>query len=336
MNSGKSFSSDVKSLYVDGTFGKAKADVKLEGSSAVLKESTNLSSDFDTGISAIKRLTNNTGIGDTSYIFNQIKSGTIASTGIVNITIDTAATGASAERLNQTSGSVLTGTSAQEYNIFASANAYTANLTGTINFASGNTTITGTSTSFDTELEANSNIRIQANSTSTHIRRVVSIANSTQLVISAPIAASNTASNYNKYFVTGTPLPIANVTINSNTSFSANLGAVLDSGSQTVYCSYPVNRNQASAIPKIINKNVFVKIDCSNNAATSVGPWDMGHSDVHKIRHIYVGASYANTNPDRLAWFDLDNGACAMLCMNMAVWLLSLSMQQALLVRLRC
>jgi len=308
MNSGKSFSSDVKSLYVDGTFGKAKADVKLEGSSAVLKESTNLSSDFDTGISAIKRLTNNTGIGDTSYIFNQIKSGTIASTGIVNITIDTAATGASAERLNQTSGSVLTGSSAQEYNIFASANAYTANLTGTINFASGNTTITGTSTSFDTELEANSNIRIQANSTSTHIRRVVSIANSTQLVISAPIAASNTTSNYNKYFVTGTPLPIANVTINSNTSFSANLGAVLDSGSQTVYCSYPVNRNQASAIPKIINKNVFVKIDCSNNAATSVGPWDMGHSDVHKIRHIYVGASYANTNPDRLAWFDLDNG----------------------------
>ena len=308
MNSGKSFSADVKSLYMTGSLGSAKADVVIENDLAVLKESTKASVAFNTGLSAIKRLTNNTGIGDTTYTYTQIKSGTLGTGGTVTITIDTAGPGTSTESLTQTTGSTVTGSSLDLYNVYLSQNAYTANLTGTIAISSGNVVIVGTGTAFTTQLTANSNIRIYANSTQTYVRRVVSIANSTQLTIDSSIAQTNTSSAFGKYYVTGTPLPLSSVLINSNTSFTANLNATVDSGTQTVYCQYPVFRNQATAIPKVVNKNVFVKIDCSNNVSSNSGPWSLGIADVHKIRHVYVGTTYANTNTDRLSWFTLDSG----------------------------
>lgn len=309
MNSGKSFSTDVKSIYgSSGTTGDAKADIVLENDVAVLKDSTRLSTVFGTGLYAIKRLTDNTGIGDTSFIYSQIKSGTLANNGIVSITLDSVAAGAATERLNYTSGSTLTGSSLDDFNICLTANAYTANLTGTIALSTGNVVIVGSGTSFTTDLSSNSNIRIYANSTQTYVRRVVSITNNTSLTIDASIAATNASCKFGKYFVGGTPLPVANINVTSNTSFSANLGYNLDSGSQTVYCYYPVNRNQAVSIPKIINKNRFVKIDCSNNASNTVGPWNLGLPNVHKIRHVYVGTTYANSNPDRSSWFILDDG----------------------------
>jgi hypothetical protein len=311
MDSGKNFSTDVKSIYTDGAFGKAKADIVLENGLAILKESTKTACYFATGLAAVKRLTNNTGIGDTSFIYNQIKSGTMAADGTVTITIDTVATGAASERLNSTSGTTITGSLLEDYQIYLSANAYTANLTNDISITSGGTTITGNNTLFGTELEANCNIRIYANSTQTYVRRVVSIASNTQLTVDAPLPQSNGSAKYQRFYVGGTPIPLQSVTINSNTSFTANTNiptAAFDSGSQSVYCTYPVNRNEATSIPKVINKSRFVKIDCSNNVANTLGPWDLGFTDVHKIRNIYVGTSYANTNPERSDWFTLDTG----------------------------
>lgn len=307
MNSGKSFTSDVKSIYFAGSLGNVKADLVLENDVAVLKESTKTSLVFSTGLSAIKRLTDNTGVGDSSYVYNQIKTGTILTNGNTTITIDTAAPGASAEKLNHSVGS-LSAASREEYNVILSANAYTANLTGTIAFTSGNVVITGTSTLFGTQLTTNSNIRIYANTTQTYVRRVVSINSNTSLVLDAPIVATaNALCNFGEYFVDGTVLPLSGVTVTSNTSFTAVLGKTLNS-TQTVYCSYPVKRSQTVAIPKVIKKNRFLKIDCSNNAANSTGPWVLGVPDAHKIRHVYVGASYSNTNTDRASWFTLDSG----------------------------
>lgn len=307
MNTGKSFSTDVKSLYVSGSFGAAKADIVLENGLAVLKETTNKTTVFNTGLQAIKRLTNNTGIGDTNYSYIQTKSGTISSAGEVTITLDTAAPGASTERLNYSVGA-LSSSARENFNVYLSTNAYSSNLTGNIAISSGNVVIVGTGTTFTTSLTANSNIRIYSNTSQAYVRRVVSIANNTQLTIDASIPDSNTSTKFGKYFVTGTPLPLDNVTINSNTSFTANVNITLDSGTQTVYCSYPVNRNQATAIPKVINKNKFVKIDCSNNVANSVGPWNLGLSDVLKVRNVYVGTTYSTNTTNRVSWFDLDSG----------------------------
>lgn len=308
MNSDKSFASDVKSIYVNGTFGGSKADIVLENDIAVLKDSTKNNLLFNSGLFSVKRLTNNTGIGDTNFNYTQIKSATLATDGTVSVSIDVAAPGASSERLTSTAGSSLTGNSIEPYDIYLSSNAYTANLTGTVAVTSGNNTIVGTGTTFTSSLVANSLIRITANSIQSYVRRVTAIANSTSLTIDAPITQSNSSTVIQKYFVTGTPLPLQYVTINTTTSFTANLNLTLDSGTQTVYCSFPVNRNQATAVPKLINKNRFVKIDCSNNTANTVGPWNLGLCDVHKIRHIYAGTTYSNTNTDVLSWFKFDTG----------------------------
>ena len=308
MNSGSAFS-DVRGIYsTSGTYGDSKADIILESGAAVLKSSSTSTAVFPVGLQAIKSLTNNTGSGDTLYTYTQIKTSTLlAAGGTVAVTIDTAGPGTSSEKLTS-SPSTLTGPSIANYNIYLSANAYTANLTGSIALSSGNVAIVGTSTSFTSELAANSNIRIYANTSSTHIRRVVSVANATYLTLDAPITATNAACDFGEFFVGGTPLPLEDVIITSNTAFTANASLTLDSGNQTVYCQYPVYRNEATPIPKLINKSRYVKIDCSNNTATSVGPWNLGLTDMHKIRAIYVGTTYANTNTDRISWFNLDNG----------------------------
>ena len=307
MNSGKSFSNDVKSIYVSsgGTFGAAKADLVLENGVAVLKESTRSTSLFQNGLQATRNLAGNTGIGDTSFVYNQVKSGTLDVTGSIALTIDSAASGGT-EKLNSTSGSVLTGVSLDGYNFYVSANTYTANVSGTISISSGNAAITGTS--LTTKLSIGQIIRISANSTNHLIRRVVSIANATYATIDSTPSVSNATAVFQYFYPGGTPLPIANVTINSNTSFTAQLGINIGSGSTTVYCSYPVNRTSAVAVPKVINKSKFVKLDLSNNAATTIGPWNLGYADIHKIKHVYLGTSYSNTNPDKVDWFDLDTG----------------------------
>lgn len=306
MDSGKSFASDVKSIYHSGTFGIAKADLVLESGIVVLKDSSASSLVFNSGLFATKRLTNNTGIGDTTYTYHQIKSGTMNSSGAVTISLDTAASGASSEKLTDTSN-VTSSAALAEYNAFFSNGVYSANQTGTIEVVSGNTQIIGTGTSFGDSL-TNTLIRIYANTTQTYVRKVLSVANTTVLNIDTPISEANTSTKYQNYYAAGSPIPLANVIINSNTSFTANFNNTMDSGSQTVYVQYPVYRNQAVAIPKLIKKNVVVKIDCSNNVANSVGPWNLGFPDVHKIKHVYLGTTFSNTNSDRLDWFNLDTG----------------------------
>ena len=307
MNSGKSFSTDVKSIYTnDATLGKAKADLVLENSLAVLKENTKLSVVFPSGFAATKRLTDNTGISDTTYIYNQTKASTIATDGTITISsLDTAAPGAGLERIPLSAGA-FTGSDINDFNFYTVSNTYTANLSGTINLQTGQTVLAGTGTSFGTEIAADDIIRIDDGS-SQHLRRIVSVTNTTQIILDASIAATNTACVYQWYLPAGLPLPINTVTVSSNTAFVANLDYTM-SAANDVYCTFNVLRNQATAINKLINKSRYVKIDCGTHGAGAAGPWDLGITDVHKIRNIFVGTSYANTNTDRKTWFELDNG----------------------------
>jgi len=305
MNSGRSFES-VRSIYTDGTYGKAKADIVLEGGKSVLKDSNYASLIYSLGIEAPKRLTNANGDNDTDYNFLQITSATIASSGNTVVNLETPAAGG-AERLTSTAGSTLRSGSIDQYNVFASANVYTANLTGTIAITSGNITIVGTSTLFQTELSEGSLVRIYDGS-SYHVRRVTTISSNATMYINAGISAANSAANFQEYFVTGSPLPIQSVYVNSNTQFTAVLEKTLDSGATSAYVSYPVNRNLAVQANKDLNKNVKIKIDCSNNVSGTVGPFNLGISDLVKVNAVYVGTTYANTNNDRLSWFTIDNG----------------------------
>jgi hypothetical protein len=306
MNAGYSFS-QVKSLYgTSGTAGNFKCDVVLENGVCVLKESSKNNLLLNTGLLSVKSLTNNTGIGDTYYVYNQIKTATLAVDGTVSVSLDTAGPGTSTEKLNSASGTTLTGSSAEPYNIYLSQNAYSSNLTGNVSFSTTSVTVSGTGTSFLTSYQVGSLIYLYANTTTAFVRRVESIANNESLTVDALPAYSNTDTTHARYFVGGSVLPLTAVNINSNTAFTANTDLTIASGTQSVYCSYPVNRNLALSIPKVINKSVYVKISC---ASDQTGPWNLGLCDVHKIRHVYVGTgTYSTTNADRLSWFTFDDG----------------------------
>lgn len=315
MNSGQSFS-NVKSVYGTSSFGNVKADIVLESDgSAQIKDPGLNSLVFPTGYQAIKRLRDASGVNDNQFIFRDITSATIAANGVVTFTINTPANGGN-ERLNASAG-VLSDTTEQNFNIILSSAAYSANLAGTVDTTNANgVIIDGTSTSFDTNFIAGDLIRVNHGS-GFQIREVVAVTNSTQIIVDADITQANTVAKYQKYYVAGHVVNTSDfsgtITVLSNTQFTVDTNldvgtGTLDSGTQTVYAEYQILRTAATETAKEINKSRYVKIDCSNNAANTVGPWDLGFTDLHKVRNIYVGTTYANTNPERTAWFTVDNG----------------------------
>jgi hypothetical protein len=303
MNSGKSFSNDAKSFYISGSFGKAKADAVLENSKSVIKDSIKNSLLFDTGINSIKRLTDSNGVNDTQFIIKDSATATLQSNGFVTFTLNTPYAGGN-EKLNYSTGT-LSDVNELKLDISLSTEAYSANQTGTIT-ASG-TTVTGTGTTFTSDFAVNDFIR---SASSGAVRRITDIASDTSLTINASLTESGV--NYQRYWPQGHVMDLAgvggSVNIISNTQFSVStdISTSGGSGSQTVYGDYEVIRTGAVPITKNINKDTFVKIDCSSAGVD--GPFNLGLIDVASISAIYIGSDYSESNPDRSLWFDLDTG----------------------------
>ena len=312
MGSGYSFS-NAQSITVNtgiSVYGGARADIVLENDIAVLKNPSSNFLVWDTKIPAVKRLTDNTGITDTSFIYTQIANGTFANNGNVTITISPAALGATSEQLIHSPATYTTDAILDQYNIFFSANAHTANLTGNVAINSGNATIIGSGTLFQTQLAVDGLLRY-LDGANPYFAKIVSIASNTSLTVANLPSVTNAAAKFQRFYVSGSPVPLQSITVHSNSQFTGVYGYNFDSANQTSYASFPVQRNGAKAISKIINKNILIKVDCSNNAANSVGPWDLGLVDVLKIRSVYVGntvTGYSNTLTNRSDWFTLDDG----------------------------
>jgi hypothetical protein len=306
MNSGKSFSSDAKSFVSTS----ARGDFVLESGTVRLRDTSRQSLIFDTGHTAVKRLTDKNGVNDTSYIYRQTSTATLQSNGFVTFTINTPAPG-SIESLGFSVGQV-SAINRNRFDIAFTANAFSSNSSGTLNVVSGNTIVIGSNTSFVDDFSANDLIRINIGGSSFEIRRIESIINATAIELDSSISTSNNSANYQRYFVGGTLIDLsgANAGINviSNTQFQVSTDLTLDSGSQTVTGQYPVLRNLAIPSSKNIRKNRLVKIDLSTNSAGTQGPWNLGFTDVSRINTVHIGNTYANTNPNRIDWFILDSG----------------------------
>lgn len=322
MDSLMSFSSDVKSIFANNaTLGPAKGDVVLESGAAVLKESSTSTLVFPIGVATVKRLRDSAGVNDTQFIFRDIKSDTMDANGIVTFTINTPAAGG-VERLNDGVG-FLSDTSEKDYSIVLSADAYSANITGTVDLSNANTLIVGAGTLFETEYEVGEFFRA-SNSTASHIRRVVSITDNTNLNVDTQVNVGETAADIQNFYPDGHVISLlaaaggGTLEILSNTQFTVDTklathgGDVIDTGSQTVFAQYPVRRTAAVQSAKDIKKTRFVKIDTQSHSAGVSGPWGLGLADIHKITNVYVDTSgsdtYLTSNPERKIWFDLDPG----------------------------
>jgi hypothetical protein len=319
MNAGKSFSSDVKSIYLaSGAYGKFKADLILESSAAVLYDATFTPMLFNTGYSAVKSLSAPT--RDTSFYYRKTSSSTLNANGFISFTLSGG--------LGAAGGEQLYNTDSRDYLISFSANAFSANIAGTVNVystvnatASNSTAsfVTGTTTTFESSFKVGDTIRISNTTAGSPVLYKIGGISSNTLMYVLPAATANSVANtYQKYFQDGSILNLTDAMLSVNATsntFTVSTGTTFDSGAgNTVYAQYPVVKSPAVQTAKTVSKSRLVKIDCSNNNANGTsnanGPWSLGFPDVIKINNIWVGSSstYANTTANRLTWFTLDNG----------------------------
>lgn len=141
--------------------------------------------------------------------------------------------------------------------------------------------------------------------------------------LSGSSVASDSAANFSIYYPQGHHVNIVDVNdaieniapnlatqarqFRVNTDLGGSLNLV---GNVNVRASIPVRRTSATETKKEIQKNVFVKIDCAgvNGNTNEIGPWNLGITDLARIRSIHVGSTFSEDNPERTAWFEINNG----------------------------
>ena len=325
LNANRRFA-DVRSIVLTGgTFGDARADTVLISGETQLQDGNRDILVYPIGLNAVKTLYGANTVPDTQFIFRDITSDTIATNGLVTFTINLATNGGT-ERLVDSVGT-LSNTRELAYNIILGNEAYTSTL-GTMGVTQDDPTTPNTSiwvvtggagTLFTQQFVPGDLINISAAYNGTQTTKVISVDSDTKMIILRGNVVAVGAINYRKYYVKGHVVNLSQFggtiqvlnSIPTQTQFivdtKLNLGGTLNT-TQTVYAEYQVLRSQAIQIEKEIKKKRFVRINCSANPGGITGPWNLGFSDVAKIRGIYVGSTYANTNPEKSAWFSLDNG----------------------------
>ena len=296
MNSGKNFNS-VRSVYFDGTNdGVADTVTDTDPTTAETIVKT-YDTDFDTllfptGLRAI----GNSGITDTSFSYRTTnESATITTSGTVVLTAG------SGEVFPYTAGQNLTTTQKADLILVPQANVeMSANLSGTIS-TSSNTTITGSSTTFTSDLAAGDWIRIKYDASSnTEIRRIVSINSATSITVDSNTTYTSSSKNYARVFPAYMPIPIqsrSNRTANvdsGGTTLTIDLFATTSettSGSVTGAVTYNVKKSSASAVAKSVSRGALVKINTTTHGLTSSGPWCLGLSDVVRLKGVYMNTT---------------------------------------------
>ena len=297
----------IKSIgYVSGT--KGYADVTSDG---VVGSSTK-NQLYSFGYTGLKNLRDNTGNINTQYTYRTISSGTLSTGGNTTITLTSSAAGGN-DIMAFGISAALAPSDAATFTLVATANVDTAALTGTVNVSSVSTNVTGTSTTFLNDFAIGDLIKV--NST---IRTVAAVTNSTVLTVDSVFATNATAQTYNKSYLNGKIIPFqysANgsatgyVSVTNTTSFTISTTQRPASG-LGVQVYYDVQRTTTTPATKVINKNRFVKINVSNNAAGPNGPWCLGVSDVHKLTAVYGSAdgSYTTSGLNLTSSFSFDTG----------------------------
>ena len=297
---------DVRSFYAsDSATIVGYADAVLSSGEAVLRETANPDIIFSLGRDSVQTINTTS----TSFFYKTKTTRTFQANGTATLTpptshpggSDTIALTGSLSEANELKFIVIANTAANSVNVSGvtvSVNTASPNVTGSVsftsNFAVGDYIAVGNSSVFD-------------------VRRVVSITNTIHLVANSNFSQTNTAFNIARRFPAGVPIPFnredsANVVVASDgSSATLSLGVTLASTFvASIY--YDVFRNQAVEANKVINKNRFVKIEANTHPSLNQGPWCLGLADVTKIRAVYQGTTYANTNPELSRFFSLDSG----------------------------
>ena len=102
----------------------------------------------------------------------------------------------------------------------------------------------------------------------------------------------------------------ASITV-SGTTATVDLTAALASGittSKAFNVTFNEKKTNVTPLKKTL-KEVYVKIDCSNNAGTTAGPWSLGMPDVDSITGIFIGSTYSESNSESKIGFVLEKNS---------------------------
>ena len=297
---------DVKSIFaVSGTV-PFFADTVLDTFNyAVIRESISRDMIFNIGQNALQTVN----AIPTSFIFRANSTISFVSNGTATFTPP--AVHAGGTNILALTGN-LSESNESKFIIIPAANVNTINIASTsVSINTTSNAVIGNTTTFSTNFSVGDYIRA-FNTSTNDFRRVTSIVNTTTITVDANFSFLNTTSNICRAFVAGIPISLlredgANVMIANTTSGVINLGAnLISTMSATLY--YDSTRGSAAAASKVINKNRYVKIAANTHPNRNTGPWNIGISDVVKIRSIYQGTTYANTNSNYSNNFILNNG----------------------------
>lgn len=175
----------------------------------------------------------------------------------------------------------------------AGANVMYVTIPGTAASGAGTNSLVGSGTKFS-RFNVGDKIQLSGNNFSYF---VTSITDDTHLTVNANLPATTLGNTLNKVYRTGdmidlSSIGVANGLSRSATSTPTTLQFDLKESYPGVFyvtVSYPVARSTALEIKKTLKAGRYVKIDCSTAGVS--GPFDLGLSDVYKIKTIRLDSS---------------------------------------------
>jgi hypothetical protein len=315
MDAGYNFTKDARSFYVDSavsSYGKAYADIVLTNNKANIIDSSLSRALFDTGLAGVKRLTDQDGVNDTTFVYKALLTATLTpiSGNRSRATFNTTGT----DIFNYGIGT-LTDNQSEEIDLMFAQDTFS-------NTILTNATIGGVSNTTQSNVVATSNftsafnvgqaIALKNTVTSTTTYHTITAINSSNSMSVTPNTSLIGNMQLNKFFKKGTHIDMSgsgNVfTIDTTTSAFATLELDPLTSSYDIVGAIKVAKPSATPIEKVVRKNTYIKIDCGTNVNGFVGPWTLGLPDVYKIANVHFGSTYDETNPDKKEWFDLVTG----------------------------
>lgn len=304
MSAGKVFR-NVRAVYYNGT-NDGVADAVLEynptttANEAVLKDTDNNNLIFPTGLNAVKVA------NDVSFTYRTTDEAvTLNANGMLTLTLI-----ASGEQFPYAASATLTSAQKEDIIVVPLANAQAAaNLTGTVNASSTSNVLVGSATTFTVDLQVGDYILLGANATTTDVRRVTGITNSSYISIDANVGFTNTATYVKKFFPAFYPIPISSRStrvVNTgagSTTLKIHTNETLSAAVNTAV-TYNVKRSTAVQSTKSVHRDGYIKLYTGNNVAGSTGPWSLGIPDAVRLKNVYLGNTASDLDVTKHFYID--------------------------------
>ena len=297
MNAGRNFK-NVRSVYATSGVLNGVGDAVLETSAnevspiAVIREKDKNTLIVDTKLAL-------SDIDNVRYIYRTITNDLDVTTpGVISIPSQTSA--------EWTYSGALSRAEKQELIVIPEGTlTFNTALTGT--FASRtlitgsvNSRLTGSATQFAPELKGGDYVVVD-DGANTAIIRIESVANNISLIFGPNNALDDISggASITRVYPTGIPIPVADDTaitvsvVGSNLEINLN-NTLTASGKASVV--YNQRTEDALSVSKTVTRKAYVKIQANTHPQTTQGPWCVGHSDIIRLRGVYLGSNTAATN----------------------------------------